>query len=757
MAAGNGSSSGVASIADSKIHRPLDRPGTELRTALVDRLLARPDVPVISVVAPPGYGKTTLLAQWAREVERTGRRVAWLSVDRDDKDPAVLLADIVAALGQVDPIHPIHPIDPARVRAPAVTDPAAAAVAGRRVAAVLSEIEPTTLVLDHTDQLDHSLGRDTVAEIAAHLPRRSQLAVAARDEPPLPAARLRSRRDIVEIGADDLAMDEREASRLLEGADVRLARAEIADLVRSTEGWPVGIYFAALALKSHRSGDGARKAFPFRGDDRLMAEYLRSELLSSLSPSTVEFLTRTAVLDRMCGPLCDAVAETTGSSPRLESLERSNLLLVPLDRQRRWYRYHHLFQDLLRSELGRLEPQVVPALHGRAAAWCEANGQPEMAIDHARAAGDADRVARLVLERTYPTYASGRVDTCRRWLQWFEDQGLIEQYQPIAVLGALVHTLVGEPAAAELWAASAERGSYDGDLPDGSTIDGWLALARALACREGLGQMRRDAQAARDGLAPVSPWRPKALLLEAISYLLDGEPSVADPILTQAFDAASHIGGMPAASVALAERAIVSIDHDDWAAAETLADHALAIVRSTRLDDYGSNTLLYAVAARTALHRRDIGRARENAVRAARARPALTYATPFLSVQARLQLARAYLELADATGARVVLRETRDILQLRPDLGVLPQQADELHSKLDAIRGGTVGVSSLTSAELRLLPLLATHLSFREIGERLYVSRHTVKTQAISVYRKLGVSSRSEAIERVHQLGLLGE
>ena len=144
-------------------------------------------------------------------------------------------------------------------------------------------------------------------------------------------------------------------------------------------------------------------------------------------------------------------------------------------------------------------------------------------------------------------------------------------------------------------------------------------------------------------------------------------------------------------------------------------------------------------------------------MRAARARPALTYAAPFLSVQARLQLARVYLELSDATGARTVLRETRDILQLRPDLGVLPQQADELRSMLDTIRGETVGVSSLTSAELRLLPLLATHLTFREIGERLYVSRHTVKSQAISVYRKLGVSSRSEAIERAHQLGLLGE
>jgi LuxR family maltose regulon positive regulatory protein len=432
-------------------------------------------------------------------------------------------------------------------------------------------------------------------------------------------------------------------------------------------------------------------------------------------------------------------------------------LMVPLDRRREWYRYHHLFQDLLRSELGRLEPGMVSVLHGRAAAWCEANGHPEVAIDHAQAAGDADMVARLVLDLMYPAYASGRVDTCRRWLGWFEDQGLIEQHQPIAVLGALVHALVGEPAVAELWAASAERGSYEGALPDGSSIEGWLALLRAFLCREGVRRMRLDAQTARDGLAPASPWRPKALLLEGISYLVDGHPDVADPILAQAFDAATHIGGMPAASVALTERAIVGIDHDDWAAAETLTDHALAIVRSTHLDDYGSNALLYAVAARTAVHRRDLARARENAVRAARARPALTHAAPFLSVQARLQLARVYLELADATGARVVLRETRDILQLRPDLGVLPQQADELRSKLDTIRGETVGVSSLTPAELRLLPRLATHLSFREIGERLYISRHTVKTQAIAVYRKLGVSSRSEAIERAHQLGLLGE
>jgi LuxR family transcriptional regulator, maltose regulon positive regulatory protein len=160
--------------------------------------------------------------------------------------------------------------------------------------------------------------------------------------------------------------------------------------------------------------------------------------------------------------------------------------------------------------------------------------------------------------------------------------------------------------------------------------------------------------------------------------------------------------------------------------------------------------------ARTALHRGDVPRAQQHLARAARLRPLLSHAFPHFAVQTLLELARGYLALDDAAGARMVLREARDIIQRRPNLGVLPQQAEELRSRLETVRGGTVGPSSLTTAELRLLPLLATHLSFREIGERLHVSRHTVKSQAISVYRKLGVASRSQAITRVQELGLLG-
>ncbi len=166
--------------------------------------------------------------------------------------------------------------------------------------------------------------------------------------------------------------------------------------------------------------------FAFTGDDRFMADYVRSELLARLSTEEVEFLTRSAVLERMCGPLCDEVLDRKGSSRMLEELEGRNLLVVPLDRQRQWYRYHHLFRDLLLRELANREAEVVPLLHARAASWFQENGPSEMAVEHAQAAGDPDRVAELVLDLAQPVWASGRVDTVLRWMEWFEEQELID-------------------------------------------------------------------------------------------------------------------------------------------------------------------------------------------------------------------------------------------------------------------------------------------------------------------------------------------
>jgi LuxR family transcriptional regulator, maltose regulon positive regulatory protein len=382
-------------------------------------------VPLVCVVAPAGYGKTTLLTQWGRS---KGDRVGWVSLDARDNDPVVLLTYLAVALDRIEPV------EPGVFRA--LASPGASvltAAVPRLASAVAAMSEPVALVLDQVESLDDQRCLDAVAELALALPAGSQLALAARRPPALPVALLRAGGRVVEIGAAELAMDDQEANALLEKAGVGPSSPEVPELVKRAEGWPVGLYLAALALQA--GGSWASAGAGFSGEDRFMADYLRSELLAQLPTERVEFLTRTAVLERMCGPLCDAVLAGTGSGAVLGAMEDANLLLVPLDRRRRWYRYHQLLRELLLAELERREPELIPQLHTRAAAWYEANDQPEAAIDHAKAAGDPDQVARLVSEAAPRAYASGRRDTAIWWYDWFEDQGLMERYPVIAIQG----------------------------------------------------------------------------------------------------------------------------------------------------------------------------------------------------------------------------------------------------------------------------------------------------------------------------------
>ena len=728
-------------LRESKFHPPAARPGIVIRTALVNRLAAAQS-PIITVTAPPGYGKTMLLAQWA---ELVGPRVAWVSCDDGDNDPVVLLSALAVALDRIEPIDPT-------IFSALVSSGADITVVPRFVSAIAAMHRPVTLVLDHAEAVTNKQCLNTIAEFALRLPPGWQLAMASRAGVPLPVARLRAQGRIVEISAEDLAMGPEEASSLLEGAGAELGEASIHELLQRTEGWPAGLYIAALAIKA-----GTRRSevgFTFTGDDIFMGDYLRSELLDRVSGAVASFLTRTSVLDRMCGSLCDAILDGEGSQRLLERLESRNLLIVPLDRRREWYRYHHLLQELLQAELRRREPDLVQDLHFRAAGWYEANAMPEAAIRHAQAAADYDRVARLVLELAQPVWASGRVETVLRWMEWLRDVTSAEHYGAIAVHGSLIFALLGQPSEAERWAAAAERATPVGILPDGSTMQGTLAYLRAILCRDGVAVMRRDAQIAWDELSPASPYRATMLYTEGISYLLDGDPARADPILTRAFGDATRAGALPLAALILAERCAVAAERDGWPEIIELAQRAVTIVEDGRLDDYWTSALVYAWATRAALHSGDVSKARFYLGRAARLRPLLTYALPVVSVQALLELARCYLTLADPAGAAAILHQVHDILQQRPDLGVLTKLAGQLQSQLGKTGAIAVGASSLTAAELRLLPLLSTHLSYREIGERLYVSSHTVKTQAYSAYRKLGASSRSEAVTRVHELGL---
>ena len=267
--------------------------------------------------------------------------------------------------------------------------------------------------------------------------------------------------------------------------------------------------------------------------------------------------------------------------------------------------------------------------------------------------------------------------------------------------------------------------------------------------------MRADAELALTLIPVGSLWRAPAQLLVGISHLLAGDLGVADDVLAEAVEVAEDTGATLAASVALAERAILAIGRQDWQDAEALVEQARSVVAKAHLEDCVTSVVVYAAAARVAIHHGNLDQAEQDLARAQQLRPQATHALPYYAVQARLELIRAYLALTDVAGARTVLREVDDLLRWRPDLGILRDQANQLRSQLDHIGADAIGTSSLTMAERRLLPLLPTHHSFREIGQHLHLSQHTVKSQAMSIYRKLGVSSRSQAIQRARTLGLL--
>lgn len=712
------------------------------RVGLLDHLEATSGTPVAAIIAPPGYGKTTVLTQWA---EHDPRPFGWLTIDQRHNDPAVLLRSMAVALQLVDAVaHP--PLSAIGSPGPSVME----TLLPQLGAALSASARPAVLVLDDVHLLQSWDCLEAVASLIDYLPPGSQFAIAGRGEPPLPFARLRAEGRVVELGAGDLAMDRQEAGSLLEGTEVDLSQVDVTELVRVTEGWPVALHFAACSL---RSGSGRQVAIA--GVDRFLADYLQFTVLSSLPERLVSFLTRVAVLDQLSGPLCDAVLDRTGSADLLEALERSSLLVIPLDRRRQWYRLHPLFRKLLRARLERREPALAGELAGRAAEWYERNHLPERAIEYAMAAGDRDRAERLVVDMALPMYQAGRTVVLRRWFDWFETSGPAGPSVQLAVLGAWLSALAGRPAAAERWADAAARASSREPSPDADNqVDGWRALLGAALCRDGVERMRSDAETALALLPAGSRWRPTAYLLLGVAYLLAGDPDAADRALADAAQLGED-DGVGAATVALAEQALVAISRGAWEEAETLAERARSTSRGVWLEQHLTCVLLHAVSARLAIHRGEIPSAREHLAQAERLRRQLSHVLPHFAVQAQLELARGHRALTDAAASRAVLWDVDDVLRRRPDLGVLGQQADELRTQLDTLRGHAIGASSLTAAEIRLFQLLDSHYSFREIGGQLDLSQHTVKSQAMSIYRKLGVSSRSQAIQHGRDLGLL--
>ncbi|MGH8977169.1 MAG: hypothetical protein ACRDV7_03760, partial [Acidimicrobiia bacterium] len=278
---------------ETKLHAPELRTGIVRRAAIVERLVAPGGGSVVAVVAPAGYGKTTLLAQWS---EHKQPRVAWLSADARDNDPAVLLTYFAIALDRIEPIEP-------KLFRPAGAPGTGVADVIRLVASIAAMNEPVALVLDNAEAITNAECCDIIAGLALRLPAGSQFAIGSRQEVPVPVSRLRAQGGTIELDVEHLAMDHAEAQSLLGSAGIALAESAVRDLVERTEGWPAGLYLAALAMNA--GGSHIDVAQTFTGGDRFMGDYLRSEFLARVSRADVSFLVRTSILERLTGPLCD--------------------------------------------------------------------------------------------------------------------------------------------------------------------------------------------------------------------------------------------------------------------------------------------------------------------------------------------------------------------------------------------------------------------------------------------------------------------
>jgi LuxR family maltose regulon positive regulatory protein len=729
----------LSDVVESKLHPPSGLPGSVPRTALVNRLRAAGAFPIVLAVAPAGYGKTTLLAQWA---DRDARPFAWVSLDERDNDPHVLLKHVAAALDRIEPLG-ADVIDACERSDWPVWD----AVVPRLSAEVMSRTSPFVLVLDGADVLESNDSREAIGILIENIPPGSIVALGGRSLPGMPIASLRVAGPLLELGPYELALSRREAEILLRDSGVELDESELADLLHRTEGWPAGVRLAALA----ELDDGGSLS----DESRYVADYLRAECLSRLDAHVLRFLRRTSVLEQMCAPLCNAVLNARGSAAELDEIERANLFLVRLDHNRGWHRYHHLFRGLLQRELEEVEPELVPVLHRRAAAWYEAHLDPEAALHHAHAAGDIDDQARILGSIAQQVHDSGRAAVVEGWLDLFDVEERLDRHPDVAVQGSSILAARGRAEEADRWLHAAERGVAS-RRRGVAAVRPRIAVMRAALCADGPAQMQADAKAALSKLAADDPWRAGALLVRAAAGLLLGDSSSADATLAEAVERATSNGSTETRAIALAESSSLATAREDVRAADALAEEALRVIEEGELSDYPTSALALAASARSRLRHGQWDHARNLLTAATRVTPHLTYALPWLAVQARIELADAYVTLRDREAAAQMLDEARRILVVRPDLGVLGEALAGLELELAAMPEPRTGTNSgLTRAELRLLPLLSTHLSFREIGERLHVSRNTIKTQAISVYRKLGASSRSEAVTVAEEIGLV--
>jgi len=728
-------------VVPQRLRAPRRRPDQLDRTALVERVLGC-DAPIVVVQAGAGYGKTTLLSQI---VATDPRPSGWLTIDPADDDPVVLLRHLVGALGdaglEVDDV------------ATALSGPAPNL--SRHVLPLLAEVAagsvtPFLLVLDDL----HAVSRDEAVHFADELlrllPPDCTVVLAGRSLPDMRLARWEVDGLLARFDESDLAYTEPEAHRVLAAALPDLSQRLEREVMRVTLGWPAGMHLAILALRDHP--DPPVVIDGLLGSDRRVVEYLQQEGLARLDPDVRRFLTDISVLSTVSGPVCDAVTGRSDSAKLLEWLVSSgNLFVSPIGDEGGVYRVHHLFADLLIGELRRTDPTREVELRTRAAHWYDESGRGDAAVAQALAARDLDLASAIVFRHHAAAILNGETATLQRWLDGFPG-GRVSTDGLLALAAGWSAMLNGDRRALLHHLAAARANPTVEPLPDG-TVDHVVAVAALaqIAALDGLAAVKANAEEVVAAGPTGSPWWALARLQVGLCRTAVGGVDPVEEFTSIVLDTKGSPAVHAVSTAHLALAFLRSGDRDD---ADRAVRSALAELAEHGLLTYALTGIVHCAASLIAACAGDDVRSRRHAADAEWILTLTRQLNPRAAVLTRQLLAEAAIVRGEPGVAARLLPASRSVLAGEADVAALVATQDDLEARLRSLRAHPE-VQDLTNAEMRVIEQLPTHRSLEEIGEHLYVSRNTVKTHTLSIYRKLGVSSRGAAVARARELGLI--
>lgn len=731
-----------------KLTPPSPRPRTVPRSDLVDRLEAAGPERVRAVVAPTGWGKSELVAQWLG-AHRTP--VAYVQLDALDNDPSRCWAHVVTAVGAATDVDVGDLLDALRsTGVPFVTE---------IVEPLLARLDdhPVTIVLEDLHLVTSVEWEETLTALLDRRPPSMGVAFTSRVEPPLQMGRRRVRGELVEVRRDDLRVDAAAGRAIVADASgVELGDAALATLLDRTEGWAAGLYLAGLSLRSAADVDGAIRRFA--GDDRNLSEYLATEVLGQLAAEDRSFLVGTAVLARLDGTICDAVLGRDDSATRLADLARTNLFLIPLDQHEGRYRYHHLFREWLLVELGRGGPGAAADAHRRAAlAYIEA-GDITAAIEHALQSGDAELVYEHLLRHRLALLDSSQHATVNRWYRSLPAPPTADDEVQVSLLRAWSAVIEGDLDTIDRMTGRADSllaGDSVTDLVAQRRGEPHLLRAYSAVLRGAFETCRAElADAVSKPLPPRAG--PSVAWLQGVVEFWLGESS--QESLDHAFAVAVDAGVPYPTVLCQSYLAMAAAEHHDLDAAGRWADAAF---RTT--DEHNVSTAYLAGPHAARAQVRHAAGDFDGA--AADARAAIELAerrndTPIASL-GRLVLAAVHHSVGETASAKELLTVAEQDLAPLAVTGILGDRLSVTKRQLRLQQAPTrqrtfvEPVERLTDRELALLRMLPGDLTQRELGDALHMSFNTVKTYNRQIYRKLGVSSRDDAIAAAKAAGLL--